>query len=557
MQCYQVIEITNREPLKIGAAGSKANQTEPSKDYIPGSSLRGAVIAAMTSQGMFAGNEKNVLLSMACGNAYPYRNGSLYLPAPRHLRMDKHDWRKRKSLCHINNQDVVPYITLTDLLTTREQAKNNLEYHFLTIRDNHLAGLQVAREYRLHHSTSRNADRAEKENLFRYQAISSGQTFRALIWFDASLQSLIERIFQQQSPVYLGGSKGSGYGLCDWQPVGNVVTEYQEVKRRIGLPERLRREFAGEEPGTELRITCLSDILVRNQYGQPVNVIPEDKLAAICGQPVKFKDQSIETGLTEGYNSTWQARYPKETTLKAGSVLRYTFQTPQSEENLQKIADEIERTLLGDRIQDGFGWLGVNLPYPQRLLIAETENAIEETAYAADDLAQLRKAPRVRDVLSRIISGLETAKMKWLNMICVRSWESGQKLPGADCFILSELNKSQLATLRTQLKTAQAGNWEQKRYLSRGYQENNCQCSIAQCNFVQILAFLTHKEGTLPYPELTAYARKRLRSRSAQLFYSQDRQPEKTFIGDLLLAGIEIKLSRGKGGTTYEANNPV
>lgn len=81
MMWYQVIEIRNLEPLKIGAGGNKAHWDEPCKDYIPGSTLRGGAIARMQRLNLF-GDSKSVLQHMECSNAYLYQNGQLYLPSP-------------------------------------------------------------------------------------------------------------------------------------------------------------------------------------------------------------------------------------------------------------------------------------------------------------------------------------------------------------------------------------------------------------------------------------------------------------------------------------------
>ncbi len=558
MECYRVIEIINLEPLKIGASGSKTNQTESCKDYIPGSTLRGAMINQLVRQGSFEQNKQKILTAMACYNSYPYRNGKLYLPTPRHLRVDKHRWRKKKA-AYADRKHSHEQIELTDLLfpgKERRSSRNALEYPFLTIKDNFLTGLKVNKEYRLHHSTSINYDQEKKENLFRYQAISAGQIFRGIIHFDHALQSLIEAVFQQDNRIYLGGSRGSGYGLCRWQPIGQVLTDYQDAKKLLGLPLEMHSEF-NDQSGDKLIITCLSDLLLRNKYGQPINFIPESYIKEISGKAVKLKKQFVEMGITEGYNATWQARYPKEATLKAGSVLQYTFQDKiLNAKELQEVAEKLESRLLGGRNQDGFGWIGVNLPYSQTLLIAEDkqqqENKQEEVEQLLEDVSEEEKG---RQVLAILVSGLEGAKDRWLKMICIKSWsdERGQ-VPDENAFILSsELKNAHYRQMQNlleeplkKLKSNSLPASYRSNIPGRFYKNDNRLCSIAKCNFTEIIKYLGESRNSQD-SMLSKFARKRLKTRQGTLFYKNTKHSEKLFIAELLNMGLSIQ-----GGRTNE-----
>ncbi len=117
MDLYRVIEITNKEPLKIGSGGSKSGQIEPSKDYIPGSTIRGAFINKFIRFGIF--NEqtsKRILSQVDFYNAYPFLAGSLFFPTPYHLRVDKHDWRARSI------QGFPSLVAISNLLNDEDKA---------------------------------------------------------------------------------------------------------------------------------------------------------------------------------------------------------------------------------------------------------------------------------------------------------------------------------------------------------------------------------------------------------------------------------------------------
>ncbi|QDR78923.1 hypothetical protein [Sporomusa termitida] len=541
MECYLVIEIINQEPLKIGAGGSKASQREPAKDYIPGSTIRGAWIGRLKQQGLFASAWQDILLKAACHNAYPYRNGRLYLPAPQHLRLNKHDWRQQKVVCAHALQSAAAVVPLAAGQT--KERKNTLPYRFLTTYDGKtLSGLHVAKEYRLHHNTGRNRDREERDNLFRYEAIAAGQVFRTVLRCDPALVPLLMAVFpEEETPVYLGGSKSSGYGLCRWKKIGNVLACYQEAKVLLGLPDQDRRQA----PGRDLWITCLSDVLVRNCYGQPVNAIPEEYIERISGEPVSLEKRFIHTGISEGYNATWQARYPKETTLKAGSVLHYTFAGELQGEQLQAIADRLESRLVGERAQDGFGWLGVNLPYPDVLQIGERPAEQEPERMFESNWRELAAAiegdEHVRDTWELLAAGLAGAKNRWLQKIFLMD-ELAQG-PESERFILAaQLKKHHLQNMK---------RWLNCRDLSpdRPYTRDNRQCSIAGCHFVAVLDYLNGAENT----QLACYAQRYLQTAPGRLFYAGEKEQaertevtgrEKRFISQLLEMGLKIRIGR-------------
>ncbi|QDR78905.1 RAMP superfamily CRISPR-associated protein [Sporomusa termitida] len=541
MECYLVIEIINQEPLKIGAGGSKASQREPAKDYIPGSTIRGAFIGRLKQQGLFASAWQDILLKAACHNAYPYRNGRLYLPAPQHLRLNKHDWRRQKAL---GDQTAQRAAVVQLAAGPAKDRKNTLPYRFLATYDGvSLSGLQVAKEYRLHHNTSRNPDREERDNLFRYEAIAAGQVFRTVFRCDQVLAPLLPAVFpEEETTIYLGGSKSSGYGLCRWKKIDDVRERYQDIKPLLGLPAQDRPQA----PGQELWLTCLSDVLVRNRYGQPENDIPAAYIESISGEPVSPAEHFVHTGISEGYNATWQARYPKETTIKAGSVLHYTFDRELPGEQLQAIADQLEGRLVGERTQDGFGWLGVNLFYPEALQIAEQAAEKEPDSSGVQAswrqlAAAMEENEHVRNTWKLLAAGLDRAKKRWLQKIFLTDEQTQE--PAADRFLLSpQLKRHHLQNMNQRLNRRDSSP-------DRPYMQDSRLCSIADCPFIAVLAYVTGAENA----KLACYGQRYLQTASGQLFYAgesetaapgSDKQRERKFILELLAMGLAIRIGR-------------
>src|SRR5690606_34632321 len=118
--------------------------------------------------------------------------------------------------------------------------------------------------------------------------------------------------------------------------------------------------------------------LFRDTYGQPQSGIDKDTieqwllewLPETRENPIGVKSQEVflQASMSEGYNSTWGARYPKETILMAGSVMRFELTQSLSENQWLRLIQRIESVPHGSRTQEGFGWLRVNVDYPCELL---------------------------------------------------------------------------------------------------------------------------------------------------------------------------------------------
>lgn len=537
MNKYLVIEINNREPLKIGSGGSKA-QTEPAKEYIPGSTIRGAVIAHLLRHGVYDDSTiKEALQKIQCYNAYPYRAGQLFIPTPQHLRMSKHEWRKQKA----DNGDEAHSKTLRVINLLENQSsemKNPLAYRFVAVQDGRLTGVTIPKTYRQHHTKL-----MEKENLFSYEAISPSQTFRAIIAFDESIAENIVSL-KEPSVWYLGGSKGSGYGRCDLKVIGDPFTSFEQAKEKLGLS----CEYLNNRQ--ELTILFLSDCILRNDYGQPINAIPTSYLKEICGQSVYLENYYIQTGLSEGYNAKWKARYPKEATIKAGSVLKYRFQEPLSAEKWNQLKDVLELRLIGSRTQDGYGWLAVNIDFPACLAVVETKH--ENTSKSNIGLGVPRLQEIENDDAFRVIQkGLQETKHRWLNLIYKSSSQGSQGKLDEGKQIIMNLSKrahyQNLLIILERLKN-ELGTGTKFNGVLRDYALDNRKCSIAGQHFEQIIKYVTTKDPSqTEFEALENFADTKRNTRKGKFYYSdqlQDTEQTATlnqlFIFDLLKASLEI-----------------
>ncbi len=538
MYRYRVIEIKNLEPLKIGSRGNQSTYSEPATEHIPGSTIRGAIIGEMIRLGLFNDTTKNsILLNMECYNAYICFNGITYLPKPSHLRIDKHKWRAEK----IEGKKLV--LELSDLLKENSAEKNQLEYSFVTIKDNKLFGKKVAKEYRLHHFKYKSdLENKEQENIFRYEAISPRQSFKAIIRYDQELEVQMETLFRQKLLLYLGGSKGSGYGksqICATDPIDSII----DVKNKLCI------NYDKENKTKEVVITFFSDCLFRNEFGQPINYIPEKYFLNLKHKGIRLEKQFIQTGQTEGYNTTWSARYPKETTIKAGSVLKYVFEEELTENEMSVLINSLEKGLVGSRTQDGYGWLGVNIKYPEKINMVEESPVEDITINEGDARNQIDlrdfKENQVFDV---ILSGMGEAKERWLNTLytLMINKENTDKIK-ENIIISNKLNKSQLKNMEDLIKQfLESGKIKIKNntILDRFYTNDNNYFSLNEYNFKSICNFLNGEKNE----ELIRFAVNKLNSEQGKFFYFKECESKKIskFIAELLKRSLQIERMRGK-----------
>ncbi|WP_059050893.1 hypothetical protein [Paenibacillus senegalimassiliensis] len=568
MKWYQVIEICNLEPLKIGAGGNKAHWDEPCKDYIPGSTLRGGAIARMQRLGLFE-DPKSILQQMECSNAYLFREGQLYLPSPQHLRMDKHEYRRQKIWTNQGYSDGM--VSLTNLYATtvpdkmyglsQMTPKNQLPQPYVAIKDGYLEGIQSSKNYRLHHSSLLNKNLRERANLFSYQALEPGHIFRSIITYTEQIKPQIESMWNGQDIWYFGGSKGSGYGRCQVRLIGQPQTDYAEVHHGLGITTPRSEANASEELNV-LTLTCLSDVIVRGRYGEPLPYLPEEVLEECGNIQIKRLAEGqchfVQTGLTEGYNATWKARYPKETTIRAGSVMRYYLENPLDEQSRERVIAVLEQRRYGLRTQEGYGWIAVNLPYPSQLRVQPIPAiSLERRGQSISTKLDSASAPHIVESIRLISKGLGDNRKHWLRLLIKKMEDASttdrfeslkiHNLKPYHCRVMIELLKQWLTDQSTSKKGV---SLIAKKSDKQAYRQNNEFFSLAGVHFNGVITFLENEHIEPKYEGLSQFASDKVNSIHGRIYYMPT-QPnsekgieeivgQKRFIAELLCEALYI-----------------
>lgn len=331
--------LTLEEPLlATQPAGGDPNSAE-SYDFIPGSLIRGALVAAYLqgpnppSDIARDANARDLFLNgrVRYLNAFPVNPaapGERLLPRPL-------AWFEEKGQSHATAG------TLANLAIPGAPELRNpksLKDNFCSIFGTAVQFHSPARQINVHNaSEDRNRKQGGTSQVFRYDALAAGQQFAAVILFDdavAALQQTLQPLLT--GSLYLGGSHFAGYG--------HVIVS--EVK-----PHTNWREYQPAAPHQDcVTITLLSDAIVRNDAGRYT-----DQLAALLAGGREPLSAFVRTRIVGGFNRKWGMPLDQAWAVQQGSVL--TFRRADVD---PATLSRLEQQGIGERRAEGFGRLAVD-----------------------------------------------------------------------------------------------------------------------------------------------------------------------------------------------------
>lgn len=380
------------EPLLLnGLEGD--NNTAQSLHFVPGSVIRGAVIAAYLAERRRSGQAATMdaaedgahrlFFSGATRylNAYPYsdRERERALPTPL-------SWRRKKE-----DEVSTSPISVFDL----SLAPDNGEYQLQTIGGDAIfcvrageSAYQVAAKRRLSLHTQRDAwiGRAVEGlgAVYRYEALQADSRLAGIILTDSPDDAEWLRQTLDGASTHLGKARTAGYGCvrfeavvlldANWAETGaGTLATTTEAEADSGYDDEAHDEvptFASAETAeatNEFTVTFLSEAIVRDEPGQhTLDPLPalrrrlrlsenaEIEIARGEGQACIYR----QANLVGGFNRQWNLPLPQVAAIASGSVfkVKLTGGTTVTVEQLR----ELRETGLGERRAEGFGRLAVN-----------------------------------------------------------------------------------------------------------------------------------------------------------------------------------------------------
>lgn len=311
--------------------------------FISGSSIRGAYIQKYISKNKISEDislneeyrKKLLLNDIRFYDAYPMAGGIYSIPTPLCFYASKDNIKKfsrDKSEMKVVNE-------LHDDIEEGYQRINKSDFSIL--KSNYINLISINRIENLH-----NCKQINEENIFRYEAIDKDQQFYTVIQCNDDLVNEVKNTFDKET-VYIGGSKSSGYGRCELEIEGVYNLDELKNKLNIGI-DKIQKE---------LNIYFMSDTILKDENGNIISYIPTELLAKKLDiKNVTMIKASILTREVKGYNSMWKTSIPSVTSIKAGSIITYSY---DGEINLDKIK-EFEIEGLGSKRNEGYGRVIVN-----------------------------------------------------------------------------------------------------------------------------------------------------------------------------------------------------
>ena len=295
------------------------------RDYIPGTSVRGMVLSELAGRepAWFESNKRALLTEVCFLDA---------LPCPE-------DWEPLPPIMGFYGEKSGN--TVVKVLEEPEKIAGKKRVSLGTCacpKGDTIYGYQgkVKGTMRI----KRQTDDQKDARPFQIQYLEAGQNFTGYILLrNPQLAPVLGEVFQ--GDVWLGADRHSGFGQCQ-------VTACTPMEQ----PGWLRYSYGPEEEvGQELYLLAVTPLGCVNQYGEPCGLDTEALAEALEVEQVELV--ACATALREfaGFNRTWQCGLPHQRMYDRGSLFRLRCSQPPSPERLRAL----QHRGFGSRRAEGFG----------------------------------------------------------------------------------------------------------------------------------------------------------------------------------------------------------
>gem|GEM_PF-5440835 len=449
MTMYIRYQLLLEEPVRMGMAGNQEGTAAMS--YLAGSALRGALLGKYIHT--YYGDRtddlskdpavrRELFTDMRFTDAYLSESGRDLIPVPNVYYVDKHQKRAAEKE---NKKKYTVHSCVREIPNEGELRQGS--GGFCRIEGKQFTVIPVHKCANLHIGT-------EEKTMFRYEAIDKGQVFTGYIACEeASAARMLEIL--DDAVLYVGGSKGSGYGRC--KVIACEKSSYEKMLEFYGIQR--------ETCTNEFTVYALSRLDLTDPGGNPAGEIDPAYLEKTLGvRNVCLKQASVASEIVSSFNHTWKAGHVLQNTVSAGSHYLYTCEGQVSKEAARKL----EEKGVGLRKEEGFGRILINADFSQNVCaVYEPKKEItkrvpmtpEEKALYHDIqrrvnqrkiLSQINKAamdcmehsPKLARTVSRTqISGLYSALQKAL--LCTNDREGIEIIERYMRSLMKEKNPSQ------------------------------------------------------------------------------------------------------------------
>jgi len=381
-----IFSLCTQQPLLATSFEGDPN-SDVSYNFIPGSMIRGAIIGRYMKQHQLSEldlNNDEVKRLFFNDNNTCYLNayllsweGKRTLPTPR-------SWFKEKD-AELN--DSSSRIKVYDFSIEKDEDEPETpkfigEYYWTKER-----GLIVLykekKRINIHNQRDRQKGRSTQVTIdiktnqqkgegqiFRYEALDVGQTFQAVILCSNENDAKsLENLLKISPSIWLGGSQTAGYGH----------TKIEDLKQDNSWNE-IGNLSINRTDHDNFTVTLLSDLILRDEWGQHSAIPPSNKVDKIQVPLTKELEKVLNTQLSPklsyassnlvgGFNRKWGLPLPQVPVLAAGSV----FVFDRIDITVEQI-QQLENPGIGERRVEGFGRIAINWLKEESFFVVQPEN---------------------------------------------------------------------------------------------------------------------------------------------------------------------------------------
>lgn len=351
MTLYIRYQLSLNEPVRMGMAGNQEGTAAMS--YIAGSSVRGALIGQyireyyperMDDLSKDAAVRKELFTGTRFTDAYLHAEGKDLIPVPNVYYVDKHKKREAEK----QKADRFPvHSCIRDIPEEGEQRQG--AGGFCLLNGNEFTVIPVRKCANLHIGT-------EEKTMFRYEAIDRDQIFTGYIQCENDMIKDRWMKVLDNCVLYVGGSKGSGYGRCHIQ-CGEVCS-YDRMLEQYGIKRKPQKNT--------FTVYALSRLALLDPSGSPAGAIDTAYLEEMLGvRNVNLEQASVSSEIVSSFNHTWKAGQVLQSTVSPGTHYLYSCEGEVSADAARKL----EERGVGMRKEEGFGRILINADFSQNMCV--------------------------------------------------------------------------------------------------------------------------------------------------------------------------------------------
>lgn len=326
MQRYLKYVLKNIEPIRIADDSTSQNGQTNCLRYIPGTSVRGVIINALSGEKDFEQIKKTLFSNdVRYLNAYLMADERELLPSPKGFYEDKRVAAGKKEI-----QNVVSDGTFTEGYKRASLGR----YCYFEEDCIRFFSVPTGSDMKI----KINVGAGEKKNVFRNEYVCEGNRFCGYIAVnDEDLAKRFSNILK--GTVMIGNGRSAGLGKC------RVLScEYIEA-----LP------YGEYVPDEDLRDSCymflLSNTVMRGEEGEYCGLDMNVLKSQMGVESLSIEACSTSTVEVKGHNRVWGVKTPSVVMYEQGSVFRLGFSGTLTKERIRRICDEG----IGVRKNEGFG----------------------------------------------------------------------------------------------------------------------------------------------------------------------------------------------------------